>query len=79
MHMTYQQNIVYFVIIACKSIMGSLLIMTRAASQYFFVRKIKCLFCMDPEYNSCFLQLFLFAEYSYNALLLRIPAIIWSC
>ena len=44
---TYQQNHVYFVNIACKSIMVTLLIVTRVAYQYFFVRTVD--FCMCPD------------------------------
>ena len=45
----YQQNHVYFVNIACKFIMVTLLIVPRVASQYFFVRTVD--FCMCPFSN----------------------------
>ena len=48
---TYQQNHVYFVNIACKFIMLTLLIVTRVWSQYFFVRIV------DFLYVSCFQSL----------------------
>ena len=67
---TYQQNHVYFVIIACKFIMVTLLIVTRVASQFYFSQNT-LLFCNCPV---C-LQLILLVLYSYKALLLRIPAI----
>ena len=43
---TYQQNRVYFVNIAYKFIMVTLLTVTRLASQYFFVRTVEFLVCV---------------------------------
>ena len=42
----YQQNHVYFVNIACKFIVVTLLIVTRMASQYIFVRTVDFFVCV---------------------------------
>ena len=42
----YQQKHVYFVNIACKSIMITMLIVTRVASQYYFFRTFELFVCV---------------------------------
>ena len=51
---TYQQNLVYFVNIACKFFMVALLIETRVASQYYFVRTVDFFVCVLFSISSVF-------------------------
>ena len=51
---TYQQKHVHFVNIAYKFIMVTLLIVTRVASQYFFVRTVLFFICVLFPISSVF-------------------------